>query len=78
MPIDKIQAHNPEDNQGACWLLDSEPLLTGDHEREPFLQNHTKKNRQSMAVGCMKNIFISRGRVPPEIPDPTSDIVISR
>ncbi|HDK1346669.1 TPA: tetratricopeptide repeat protein, partial [Escherichia coli] len=33
MLTDKILAYNPEDNQGARWLLGSELLRTGDHER---------------------------------------------
>lgn len=33
MLIEKILAYNPEDNQGTRWLLGSELLRTGDHER---------------------------------------------
>lgn len=33
MLTDKILAYNPEDNQALRWLLGSELLRTGDHER---------------------------------------------
>ncbi|MDV1864003.1 tetratricopeptide repeat protein, partial [Escherichia coli] len=33
MLTDKILAYNPEDNQGARWLLGSELLRTGDHKQ---------------------------------------------
>ncbi|HAX2261672.1 TPA: tetratricopeptide repeat protein, partial [Escherichia coli] len=33
MLIDKILAYNPEDNQGARWLLGPELLRAGDHEQ---------------------------------------------
>ncbi|HIE1977069.1 TPA: tetratricopeptide repeat protein [Escherichia coli] len=42
MLIEKILAYNPEDNQGARWLLGPELLRAGDHERAfRVLKAHT-------------------------------------
>lgn len=62
MLTDKILAYNPEDNQGARWLLGSELLRTGDHERAFSVLKNMLMNFHLTGMNLVFCIFLMGNR----------------